>query len=176
MPKLRTDKVRYITRRQGLFVPRIGKGISKTILIATTCLLLSSCAESDQDRAFGLMQEACHVEKDSESGEFISYSAEGSDSLKAQETWDPQSIPMADLNKKYEYFNDSAKLATQAAYLDPAWSDSSDALTQITYFLDKVYQVRAAGEADYLEWSEQDFNLPKKEFETDCQTVVDLLN
>jgi hypothetical protein len=145
-------------------------------LIALLCVsaLLSACSvfqESDSDKAFGLIQSACRIEKDAGSGKYVARSS-GKD---YSTSWN-LTISESDLNEKLDSFESFSRSATQASYLDSKWSKISNALEEIVVFLDRVKQAQVNGELAYLRYTAEEFNTPLGSWQRECVAVASLMN
>ena len=150
--------------------------MKKILIAAITIAMLSGCSASEKDRALGLMKEACEIKKDEGNNSYSSDWTKGLNSIESREFWDPRTISIPDLKTKFNEYSNTTKLARQAAALDSTWKDGADSISIATYFIDRAYVARVSGKGDSLTWTDQDFNLPKRRFASDCQTVLDLIN
>ncbi len=146
----------------------------KFFAVLCASLLLSSCSafeESDSDKAFGLIQSACGIEKDANSGEFVSSAA-----VYTSATWDPVNISESELNEKFDLYSQNSQSAIQASLLDSKWASISQALEKITQFVSYVKSAHDNGNQGSLKWTENDFNVPLGNYKRNCEAIASLMN
>jgi hypothetical protein len=156
------------------YLMKMAGPIVKAIAVLCVSALLSACSvfqESDSDRAFGLIQSACRIEKDSGSGDYMSGVATYS-----YETWDPRQISESELNEKVDWIRQNSQNAIQANFLDSKWSNISEALEKLMEFVTRVKQAQVNGQQAYVTWTNDDFNVPNGVYKRNCEAVASLMN